>query len=63
VTKWSGRKPALAREHWHELVEVRRRIREIPTIKELSERWGVSESTVYNYLRNRLPKQIHVAEN
>ena len=58
MAQWLGRKPALAPEHWRELLEVRRRLRSIPSVQELARRWGVSEQTVRNYLRNRVPKQM-----
>lgn len=58
MSPWSGRRPALADEYVDELHQVRQLIASIPTVEELAKRWGVSRSTVRNYLQGRVPKRL-----
>ena len=55
--RWSGRPPQLDPRHVPELLDIRQRIADIPTVAELAERWGISRSAVRRYLHEQLPKR------
>ena len=55
--RWSGRPPKLDPQHVPELLEIRQRLADIPTVAELAVRWGISRSAVRRYLHEQLPKR------
>jgi hypothetical protein len=64
----NGRKPVFPAEHYDELVELRRiarciKLMDLPTPKELAERWGISVTAARKYVHaDYLPKHIDYLE-
>ena len=62
--KWVGQKPVLTPEQFvvinavlEKKAEVRRILASLPSTKQLSAEWNVSETTVRNYMKGQIPKR------
>lgn len=59
--KWRGRRLSLTDEQLKEALEIRERIKAIPTLTELAKRWRCSRETARKYVYADMPKRALAA--